>query len=102
MVYDPRRLPVNAGIELLDRAGMDLIEAQDVDRFRAYLEQEQNTICGQHPICVLLETMRASKASQGPNCRVQFLNYSQSSELPVGPGRDVSCVSYASAVVVAS
>lgn len=41
-------------IERLDRAGMTLIEKQDAKGFATYLEQHANTICGRHPIGVLL------------------------------------------------
>ncbi len=34
--------------------GMALIEAQDADGFAAYLKKFGNTICGRHPIGVLL------------------------------------------------
>ena len=34
--------------------GMDLIEKMDPAAFSDYLKQYQNTICGRHPISVLL------------------------------------------------
>jgi AmmeMemoRadiSam system protein B len=97
LVHDPARLPINAGIELLDRAGMTLIQRQDLVGFRQYLQEEQNTICGQHPICVLLEILNVCRDQLKAEC--MFLNYSQSSQLTRNC-RDDSCVSYASGIVV--
>lgn len=42
------------GIEALDHEGMNLIEAQDAPGFANYLKRTKNTICGRHPIGVLL------------------------------------------------
>jgi AmmeMemoRadiSam system protein B len=97
LVHDPARLPINAGIELLDRAGMNLIERQDLVGFRRYLQEEQNTICGQHPICVLLEILNLCREQHNAGCT--FLHYSQSSQLTKNC-HDDSCVSYASGIVV--
>jgi AmmeMemoRadiSam system protein B len=96
-VADPAKLPINAGIELLDRAGMKYIERQDLVGFRQYLQEEQNTICGQHPICVLLEMINLCRDQLKTECT--FLHYSQSSQITQG-SRDDSCVSYASGIVV--
>ena len=38
---------------------MALIEAQDAAGFAAYQRQQGNTICGQHPIAVLLHALQA-------------------------------------------
>jgi len=44
-------------IEAMDREGMGLIEAGDVAGWAAYLKRTGNTICGRHPIGVLLRAM---------------------------------------------
>ncbi len=44
----------HAHIQELDRAGMRLIEAQDLDGWAAYLKRTMNTICGRYPISVLM------------------------------------------------
>jgi len=98
LVHSPAKLPINAGIELLDRAGMNLIESRDVNRFREYLYDEQNTICGRHPICVLLEILAACKTRTAVN----FVHYSHSSPMPARPCCDDSCVAYASGLVTCS
>lgn len=90
--YDKRDGPIHEHITKLDHRGMELIEAQDPDAFREYLRETRNTICGRHPICVLLEAMKASSGAY----RTAFVRYAQSS-----PCRRMgdSSVSYASAVV---
>lgn len=46
--------PIHESIEELDRQGMDLIERQDPEGFAKYLKEFENTICGRHPIAILL------------------------------------------------
>lgn len=77
-------------IEALDRAGMALIEARDAPAFGAYLRRTRNTICGRHPISVLLHLM-ADVA-----CTCRFVRYAQSSRVAAP---DDSSVSYAAALV---
>lgn len=60
--------------------------------FQRYQEQYRNTICGQHPIAVMLHAVRASSLSF--HCR--FVKYAQSSAAKT---REDSSVSYASAVI---
>jgi AmmeMemoRadiSam system protein B len=79
-------------IEKLDRAGMSLIEAQDTGRFAEYLQQYRNTICGRHPIGVLLQALQC-----GPGTfETSFVRYAQSSRCI---STNDSSVSYAAAVV---
>jgi len=83
----------NASIEGLDREGMSFISKQDPDGFRRYLARDANTICGRHPILVLLEMLRSSRS----DLQVDFVKYAQSSALPgMGPPTK-SSVSYACA-----
>lgn len=89
--HEPKRGEIWQSIEALDRAGMDLIEAQDAAAFREYQERTGNTICGRHPIAVLLHAVGSR-----PGFSTRFLHYSQSSRCT--SMRD-SSVSYASAVV---
>ncbi|KAI9032304.1 cell motility mediator [Hyaloraphidium curvatum] len=97
--------PIHKSIELLDRDGMDLIEQGDVQGFADYLKKTRNTICGRHPIGVLLNALRAldeerhGSEQAGPagtgDMRTTFVRYAQSSQ--VLDTRD-SSVSYASAL----
>ncbi|CAM9131508.1 unnamed protein product [Phaeothamnion confervicola] len=119
--YDPTHgAEVYEYIEWLDRQGMSLIEARDLAGYYRYLAEHKNTICGRHPIGVLLQAMAAIDATaktaaaatalkaaaseetedekEKVRFRVAFVRYAQSSA--VMSKRD-SSVSYASAVVQA-
>jgi predicted class III extradiol MEMO1 family dioxygenase len=50
---------IHEGIEKLDRMGMDLIEGKDPAKFATYQKTYKNTICGRHPIAVLLQVKPA-------------------------------------------
>jgi AmmeMemoRadiSam system protein B len=78
--------------EALDREGMRAIEAQDPAGYAAYQKKYANTICGRHPIAVLLHAMKAARGGFS----TRFVHYSQSSRAETA--RD-SSVSYASALV---
>lgn len=106
----PSGQPIHASIEALDREGMaavtlnsDAPQARDRHAcFGAYLKRTSNTICGRHPIGVLLATvahLQDSKAEgwQAPNLR--FLRYEQSSQCKTAAD---SSVSYASAYLTLS
>jgi len=91
----------------LDHDGMEKIEQGDHGAYCKYLSQTKNTICGRHPIGVLmaaLQELDTSKRRQsGPTenghaepHRIQFVHYSQSSEVLTTSD---SSVSYASAFV---
>ncbi|XP_036363355.1 protein MEMO1 isoform X1 [Octopus sinensis] len=82
-------------IESLDRMGMSIIERMDAKAFSEYLQQYQNTICGRHPIMVLLHAIESIQEI-GHNFNMKFLKYAQSSQ--VKHIRD-SSVSYASAAL---
>ncbi|GHP08735.1 hypothetical protein PPROV_000747200 [Pycnococcus provasolii] len=82
-------------IEVLDKRGMRLIEAQDTRGFQAYLAETGNTICGRHPIGVLLNALDHASSKFG----LHFTKYAQSGAVT---SRGGSSVSYASALVVAA
>ncbi|KAJ1674918.1 hypothetical protein EV182_002302, partial [Spiromyces aspiralis] len=54
--YNPASLkvPIWKSIEKLDKEGMDIIETMSHGDFEKYLRKTRNTICGRHPIGVLL------------------------------------------------
>ena len=58
--HDKRDGPIHKSIEAVDRAGMALIEEGGPEAFTKYLEEFENTICGRHPIGVLLHVSRAA------------------------------------------
>lgn len=51
---DPDCKDIGESIEKVDRRGMELIAAEDVMGFATYLQQTKNTICGRHPIAILM------------------------------------------------
>ena len=70
------------------------------DQFALYLSQTKNTICGRHPIGVLLGALSEIEKEgqgEGKSVTVKWVRYEQSSRC-----RDISdsSVSYASAYVV--
>lgn len=53
--YEESHGPIYKWIEVLDKMGMDLIETLKPESFAEYLRKYNNTICGRHPIGVLLQ-----------------------------------------------
>ncbi|KAG0291355.1 hypothetical protein BGZ98_003034 [Dissophora globulifera] len=94
-------------IETLDREGMATIERQSHADFCKYLARTKNTICGRHPIGVLMAAMEAAAAAAAAAnsnnnikastlTRTRFVHYAQSSSVLSTAD---SSVSYASAFV---
>ncbi|MGH0132509.1 UNVERIFIED_CONTAM: hypothetical protein FKN15_036779 [Acipenser sinensis] len=82
----PSRVPglhggVDSTIEALVKAspGMSIIEQLDPISFSNYLKKYRNTICGRHPIGVLLNAVEELKKN-GIDMNCSFLNYAQSSQ----------------------
>ncbi|KAJ7361687.1 MEMO1 family [Mycena albidolilacea] len=89
--------PIHTSIRQLDHAAMDVLAHQPADahkRFADYLEQTKNTICGRHPIGVLLGALATLAPER--TAELKWVRYEQSGEcLTI---KD-SSVSYASAWV---
>ncbi|KAJ6248179.1 protein memo1 [Anaeramoeba flamelloides] len=84
------KLPIYKSIEKIDRLGMDAIESLIPEKFNNYIDEYRNTICGKHPIGILM-------AASNPEVhQLKFVNYSQSSKVT---SKSDSSVSYASAVL---
>lgn len=83
--------PIHESISRLDHEGMDIIESGSATEFASYLSKTKNTICGRHPIGVLLNAL------EGQNIEIKFTRYEQSSQVM---SANDSSVSYASAYVV--
>mmetsp|Transcript_10655 Transcript_10655/g.27895 ORF Transcript_10655/g.27895 Transcript_10655/m.27895 type:complete len:99 (+) Transcript_10655:321-617(+) len=96
MQYDTPCDVIGDGIEQLDRRGMAAIESGDVDEFYRYLDETDNTICGRHPISILMQILRLVREQQ--EFRVTFNAYAQSSRVKT---KRESSVSYAAAAVTA-
>jgi len=89
--------PIHKSIANLDHTGMRIIEELDHDAFTRYLRETQNTICGRHPIGVLLAAISKLRKDGSQKQHLKFVHYDQSN--PCKTPRD-SSVSYASAYVV--
>ncbi|KAM3173428.1 hypothetical protein ACTXT7_012519 [Hymenolepis weldensis] len=96
--YDKSAGEIWESIRDLDHKGMSLIESLDTRGFNDYLREYGNTICGRHPIGVLLQAIRAlQKSDNHLNPSLRFVQYAQSSKCR--NARD-SSVSYAAASLV--
>ena len=96
----PEGPPIYATIDRLDRLGMEIIESGDYDAYIEYLETTGNTICGRHPIGIVMCALENLKIAQKLNKRssdFKFLRYNRSSQC-----RNIadSSVSYASGFAV--
>ncbi len=87
----PKDLEIWKSIEMLDHAGMDAIESGSLQNFVKYMQATKNTICGRHPIAVMMAAMQIAGG------RFTFNKYAQSGK--VTSARDTS-VSYASAYAI--
>ncbi|KAJ2295964.1 hypothetical protein IWW55_005262, partial [Coemansia sp. RSA 2706] len=93
----PTGVPIWESIRRLDTAGMEAIAQVDHALFREYMDETENTICGNHPISVLLAAVNAlypPDGSDGDGPRLRFIKYDQSSKVH---SPSDSSVSYASA-----
>uniref|UniRef100_A0A4X2M3X7 Protein MEMO1 n=1 Tax=Vombatus ursinus TaxID=29139 RepID=A0A4X2M3X7_VOMUR len=77
--YDETQGEIYRSIEHLDKMGMSIIEQLDPLSFRNYLKKYHNTICGRHPIGVLLNSITELQKN-GMNMSFSFFNYAQSSQ----------------------
>ncbi|KAJ2355638.1 hypothetical protein GGF43_002572, partial [Coemansia sp. RSA 2618] len=93
----PSGVPIWESIQRLDTAGMDVITQVDHAKFRQYLDETNNTICGNHPIGVLLAAVNhlyPANLQRNGGPRLRFVKYDQSSKVH---SPSDSSVSYASA-----
>ncbi|CAG8536965.1 7641_t:CDS:2 [Acaulospora morrowiae] len=95
-------IPIHESIERLDHEGMTIIEHINHEEFASYLSKTKNTICGRHPIGVLLCAIEALPSNPDTadgdksKPRIRFVHYAQSSKVT---HESDSSVSYASAYV---
>jgi len=94
--------PIHDSIARLDHEAMDILTLPPTtavdshDAFVAYLSRTRNTICGRHPIGVLLGALSYMEKNNGVESTMKWVHYKQSSACKTI--RD-SSVSYASAWV---
>ena len=97
----PTNPPIYESISRLDRMAMDAIETGKHDNFLENLKETNNTVCGRHPIGVVMAAMeileKEGQVSGEGKGRFKFVRYERSSEV-----EDISdsSVSYASAYAV--
>nr|CAI5867676.1 unnamed protein product [Callosobruchus analis] len=96
--YDRTYGNIYQSIEGLDRVGMNIIENLDPTEFTNYLKKYGNTICGRHPIGILLQAIQeVLRNDSSQNATLKFLKYAQSSKCRT---MNDSSVSYAAAALV--
>ncbi|RDL29796.1 Uncharacterized protein BP5553_10661 [Venustampulla echinocandica] len=97
---NPTDPPIHKSIDKLDRSSMDAIEGGTHDEFLDNLKKTDNTVCGRHPIGVVMaaieELKKAGKVPFGHG-DFKFIQYSRSDDVVDIGG---SSVSYASAYAV--
>ena len=96
----PSDPPIYESIARLDEAAMQAIESGSHDAFLANLQDTGNTVCGRHPIGVVMaaiETLKQQGKYDDEKGKFRFVRYERSSD--VREARD-SSVSYASALAV--
>jgi AmmeMemoRadiSam system protein B len=93
--YDKKDGEIYQSIEKLDKLGMENITSLQPKAFASYEKQYKNTICGRHPIAVLMHAVAHSKLSQD-KWKMQFVKYKQSSQCKK---MSDSSVSYAAGVL---
>ncbi|KAG4217733.1 hypothetical protein PC116_g33787, partial [Phytophthora cactorum] len=95
----PTNPPIHESIKQVDHLAMDAVASGDHDKFVDNLRHTKNTVCGRHPIGVVMAALEElAKENPDPNkYRFKFVQYQRSSLV-----EDVtdSSVSYASAYAI--
>ena len=94
--YDASLGEVHEYVAWLDRRAMDCIEGGEPADFARYLSETRNTICGRHPIALLLEACKHTRTQ----LQIHFEKYAQSTRVTSTYGSSVSYASAAATVVV--
>jgi len=86
---------IHKSIRALDHAGMAAIATGKHSEFASYISKTQNTICGRHPIGVIMAAAELLFGeNKGSNLgKFRFLYYAQSEALQDPRGNSVSYVS---------
>jgi AmmeMemoRadiSam system protein B len=77
----------------LDQQAIEAIETGSRDAFADNLKETQNTVCGRHPISVILATMEAMGEQNGKKWSWRFVKYARSSDVVTSRESSVSYVS---------
>lgn len=76
--YDKSWGQIYQSIERLDKIGMQTIKELEPTKFSSYIRKYGNTICGRHPIGVMISA--AHELNQDSRYWLKFLNYAQSKQ----------------------
>jgi len=98
----PKNPSIHESIAILDRLSMDAIEGGQHKDFLKELKRTGNTVCGRHPIGVVMAAIEVLKSTSQSDVdpgkgRFKFVRYERSSD---PEDLDDSSVSYASAYAV--
>jgi AmmeMemoRadiSam system protein B len=96
----PTNPPIYESIARLDKMSMDAVEGGKHDDFINNIEETGNTVCGRHPIGVIMaaiEALRKEGKIDGDKARFKFVKYERNEDVEDVEG---SSVSYASAFAV--
>lgn len=99
LVERPEEPEIHEVIQVLDRMAMDAVESGEHSQFYRVIQETQNTVCGRHPIGVMMAALEAlvKDGSEGGKGNFKFVQYQRSNL--VKKHWDFS-VSYASAYAV--
>ena len=97
----PSHPPIFESIAAVDRESMDAVESGSHDAFLAQLERTGNTVCGRHPIGIVLAAVQKAREAMGADAgawgRFRFVRYERNTDVT---RPDQSSVSYCSAFAV--
>ncbi|GAQ38941.1 hypothetical protein AtubIFM56815_007502 [Aspergillus tubingensis] len=92
-----REPPIHESISAVDIATMAAIATGEYARFSTILKNTGNTVCGRHPIGVIMAGIEDIRKNEGEKGRFRFIRYDRSSNVIEV---DDSSVSYVSAFTV--
>lgn len=95
--YNKEDGEIYQSIEKLDKQAIAHIEAHDHDSYDKYLKETENTICGRHPIGVLMGMIGLSEFPEGKTVKTKFIKYAQSEKVKKS---SQTSVSYASSYTI--
>lgn len=95
-LYDANKGAIWESIEAMDRECMSAIQTLNPQSFKDVQDLYENTVCGRHPIGIMLQMIHSSQGHEAFQCL--SLSYAQSSKCI---RQTDSSVSYAAIVVVA-